>query len=331
LWKIELKILFPTIIPFMSDLRYRLALSTCWCSHRHTDGYAMLAEMRELGFRRVELSHGIRLALVPGILKGVAEGLVTVSSVHNFCPLPGSVTHPAPNLFQPSTKRKSELAMWHLYSRQTIEFAKRVGAPQVVMHSGSVRFPFASPVAVLESLAPPAAQREKALARLRAKGRPGAPAMRRLIRAYDDLIPYAASHGVRLGAENREGILELPLDENFPAFLDALDDTSSEGFLLGDKRLHYWHDTGHARIKHLHGLLDHERHLAGVVDRLIGFHLHDVSEAGSDHQVPGSGSVDFAMVKKYIEPHHTLVLEPSPALTPEEITRSRNYLLEVLG
>ena len=315
----------------MSDLHKRLALSTCWCSHRHTDGYAMLVEMRELGFRRVELSHGIRLALVPGILQAVAEGIVEISSVHNFCPLPGSVTHAAPNLFQPSTTRKSELAMWHLYSRQTIEFAKRVGAPHVVMHSGSVTFLFGSPAPVLESLTPPAALREKALARLRAKGSPGSPAMRRLVRAYDELIPYASAHGVCLGAENREGILELPLDEDFTAFLDALDDTSFEGFPLGDKRLHYWHDTGHARIKHHAGLLDHETHLAGVADRLIGFHLHDVNESGKDHQVPGTGSVDFAMVKQYIEPHHTLVLEPSPALTPEEIARSRNYLLEVLG
>jgi len=291
----------------------------------------MLVEMRKLGFRRVELSHGVRLALVPGILQAVSEGVVEISSVHNFCPLPGSVTHAAPNLFQPSTTRKSELAMWHLYSRQTIEFAKRVGAPHVVMHSGSVRFLFTSPATILDSASPPAALREKALARLHAKSRLGAAAMKRIIRAYDELIPYAALHGIRLGAENREGTLELPLDSDFPAFLDSLDDTSSEGFPLGDKRLHYWHDTGHARIKHLAGLLHHETHLAGVADRLIGFHLHDVNPAGKDHQVPGTGSVDFTMVKKYIEPHHTLVLEPSPALTPEEIRQSRGYLLEVLS
>jgi sugar phosphate isomerase/epimerase len=315
----------------MSDLRQRLALSTCWCSHRHTDGYAMLVEMRQLGFRRVELSHGIRLALVPGILQALAEGVVEVSSVHNFCPLPGSVTYAAPNLFQPSTTRRSELAMWHLYSRQTIEFAKRVGAPHVVMHSGSVQFHFGSPVSVIENETSPSTHREKALARLHSKSRLGAAAMKRIVSAYDEIIAYADFHGVRLGAENREGILELPLDCDFPAFLDALDDTSSEGFPLGDKRLHYWHDTGHARIKHLNGLLDHETHLAGVADRLIGFHLHDVNAAGKDHQVPGTGSVDFAMVKKYIEPHHTLVLEPSPALTSDEIRQSRNYLLGVLS
>ena len=38
----------------------------------------MLSEMAGLGFDRVELSHGIRITLVPGILRAVEEGLVKV-------------------------------------------------------------------------------------------------------------------------------------------------------------------------------------------------------------------------------------------------------------
>ncbi|MGK0177196.1 MAG: hypothetical protein ACI91V_001073, partial [Lentimonas sp.] len=72
----------------MSSVADRLSLSTCWCSGRHTDGYAMIDEMVGLGFKRIELSHGIRVSLVPGILKAIDEKLVEVSSVHNFCPLP---------------------------------------------------------------------------------------------------------------------------------------------------------------------------------------------------------------------------------------------------
>src|SRR5688500_17476089 len=68
-----------------------LALSTCWCSHRHQDGYAMLKEMTALGFEYVELSHGIRIPLVPGIIKAVEEGIVKISSTHNFCPLPTGI------------------------------------------------------------------------------------------------------------------------------------------------------------------------------------------------------------------------------------------------
>ncbi len=34
------------------------SLSTCWNSGRHTDGRAMLREIRDLGFEYAELSHG---------------------------------------------------------------------------------------------------------------------------------------------------------------------------------------------------------------------------------------------------------------------------------
>jgi hypothetical protein len=79
----------------------RIALSTCWCSHRHTDGLAMMEEIRELGFARVELGHGVPVSLVPGVLRAVDEGLVEVGSVHNFCPLPVEADRAAPNFFQP--------------------------------------------------------------------------------------------------------------------------------------------------------------------------------------------------------------------------------------
>ena len=51
----------------------------------------MLREMADLGFQYVELSHGVRLSLVPGILRALDEGFIKVASVHNFCPLPVGV------------------------------------------------------------------------------------------------------------------------------------------------------------------------------------------------------------------------------------------------
>ena len=59
---------------YMTEIADRLSLSTCWCSSRHSDGYEMVKEMTDLGFRRIELSHGIRMSLVPGILQAVEEG-----------------------------------------------------------------------------------------------------------------------------------------------------------------------------------------------------------------------------------------------------------------
>ena len=50
------------------------SFSTCWNSSRHTDGRAMLREIRDLGFEYAELSHGIRISLMPGILEAVSAG-----------------------------------------------------------------------------------------------------------------------------------------------------------------------------------------------------------------------------------------------------------------
>ena len=46
----------------------------------------MLEEIAGLGFEWTELSHGVRITLVPGIHKAIQDGIVKVISVHNFCP-----------------------------------------------------------------------------------------------------------------------------------------------------------------------------------------------------------------------------------------------------
>src|SRR5580693_3814978 len=114
------------------------SFSTCWNSHRHSDGRAMLREIRELGFEYAELSHGIRISLVPGIIDAVDAGEIKISSLHNFCPLPMGVMQAAPNLYEFSAvkDRDRELAIKHTY--KTFEFAARLAAPVVVLHLGSI-------------------------------------------------------------------------------------------------------------------------------------------------------------------------------------------------
>ena len=117
----------------------KFAISSCWNSHRHDDGYAMLRELAELGFAYVELSHGTRLSLVPGILQGLEEGVVKVASVHNFCPLPVGVMRAAPNLYEPTAVSRKERILWLHNTMKTLDFAQRVNCQRVVLHSGRVR------------------------------------------------------------------------------------------------------------------------------------------------------------------------------------------------
>jgi hypothetical protein len=58
------------------------AFSTCWNAHRHTDGRAMLREIRELGLQTAELSHNTRISLMPGIIEAVDAGEMRISSLH---------------------------------------------------------------------------------------------------------------------------------------------------------------------------------------------------------------------------------------------------------
>lgn len=293
----------------------------------------MVEEMVSLGFKRIELSHGIRISLVPGILQALEEGMVEISSVHNFCPLPNSVNFAAPNLYQPSASDVREITLWKRYTEQTLNFAVKVGAPRVIMHSGSVWFFLGSPEVKFEKWieeedlkvedylenAEFLKRRKKVMKRIR---RASKRVVERVVESYESVLPLVKETGLQLCLENREGMEEIPMDAEYGDFIDRLSEPEHRG---------YWHDTGHAQIKHQLGLIDHESHLAGMADRLLGFHLHDVSNTGRDHQVPGTGTVDFKMIARFVKPEHTLVLELSPKLSVDEVKASREYIGEIFA
>jgi sugar phosphate isomerase/epimerase len=287
--------------------------------------------MADLGFEQVELSHGVRIVLVPGILKAVEEGVIKVGSTHNFCPLPIGVVQAAPNLFEPSATDHKEHEQWVRHTKRSIDFAAQVRARVVVCHLGSVSFFWSSPERKLKRYLrdKPGAGRDgdpkyaalvgKALEKLRKRMKPfWAQTRASVLEVFD----YAAVKGVKLGFENREKFEELPLDADYADFVAGLPEGSPAG---------YWHDTGHADIKQTMGLLDHRVHLTKNAPRLIGFHLHDVSASGQDHQPIGSGQTDFKMVSEFWRPGQELVLELSPRVKPEDVLRSKENLEALLA
>ena len=98
----------------------------------------MLQEIRELGFEYAELSHGVRISLLPGILEAVDAGEIKISSVHNFCPLPMGVDRAAPNIFKFSSDNQRERDNAIRYTIKTLETAARVQASLVVLHLGAI-------------------------------------------------------------------------------------------------------------------------------------------------------------------------------------------------
>ena len=115
-----------------------ISFSTCWNSSRHTAGDEMLREIKkELGFDLVELGHGIRISLMPGIQKMFDAGEVQFSSLHNFCPLPVEVMSASPDCYKFSRASATERERAVKQTLQTIDFAERLGAPFVVLHLGT--------------------------------------------------------------------------------------------------------------------------------------------------------------------------------------------------
>ena len=290
----------------------------------------MLKEMASLGFEYAELSHGIRITLVPGILKAVEDGVIKIASCHNFCPLPTGVVHAAPNLYVCSSTDGRERDQWMRHSKRTIDFAAQVHAKKVVMHLGAVEFFWFNPSGKVDGYVdnhPDAdltqdAGYQKLLAKAVAKLRDRMPRYWGNTKSgIADLLPYAAQKGVMLGFENREKFDELPLDADHPELITAMAKPEACG---------YWHDTGHAHIKEMMTLLKHREHLEKNAPNAIGFHLHDVSKEGRDHQAIGSGKIDFEMVSSFWRPEHTLVIELSPRLTTEEVLASKQRVEDLV-
>src|SRR5262245_16924510 len=278
------------------------SLSTCWNSHRHSDGRAMLREIRDLGFEYAELSHGTRISLVPGILDAVDAGEIKISSLHNFCPLPMGVNNSAPNLYQFSAERPRERELALRYTLKTIEMAERLKASVVVLHLGSIEMKDYTDK-LLEMIARGERETpkyEKLCAELDEKreAKKG-PFLERTKELLKRLLPEAESRGVTLGVENRQAMEELPFESDFHFLFRE----------LASSRLTYWHDTGHAQIKENLGFIFHQMHLESMRDRLFGFHIHDVQYPGRDHCAPGTGTIDFVGLKKWVRPEHIKVFE----------------------
>ncbi|HTA95685.1 MAG TPA: sugar phosphate isomerase/epimerase [Verrucomicrobiae bacterium] len=300
------------------------SFSTCWNSHRHTDGRAMLREIRDLGFDHAELSHGIRVSLMPGILEAVDAGEMKISSLHNFCPLPMGVTHAAPNLYEFSDERPRERELAIKHTLKTFEFAVRVKAPVVVLHLGSIEMKdYTGKLSeMLERGEKDSPKYEKLCAEISKTLE--AKKVKFVERTNDTLrklLPEAEKRGLKLGCENRQALEEIPLDADFKFFFREFESPN----------IVYWHDCGHAQIKENLGFIHHALHLESLAARLAGFHVHDVQFPARDHCAPGTGMIDFAALKPFVKPEHIKVFELSPSLPVEAVKRGIAHLKLIWG
>jgi sugar phosphate isomerase/epimerase len=285
----------------------------------------MLREIKgELGFDLIELGHGTRLSLVPGIQEMFDAGEVRFSSLHNFCPLPVEVMVPSPDCYKFSAVSSEERERAVKQTLQTIDFAARLNAPFVVLHLGEVNM---SPITdQLIELAKTGRFQSRKYVRLKigAVQKRERIALRYLQRVKDCLrrvIEHAASKNVRIGLEGRRGYEEIPTERELPGLLKEIDCA----------QVGYWHDFGHLQIKENLGFIDHAEWLRLIGPRAFGCHVQDCIWPAKDHEAPFTGAVNFEKLVPLLPTNCLFVWEMSPNKTADVIRRSVQTWKERFG
>ena len=294
-----------------------LAFSTNWNSHRHEKGGPMLQEIEALGFREIELGHGIRAEAVAGILKYLGKTNLKICSVHNYCPLPSGLQKSSPDFVEFTASSQADRKRAVQKTKESIDFANQVGADLVVLHLGScseIKKEEGLLVKALEN----GARREVINRKLkivklwdRYKNDLG----KRVKESLLDIVSYAQLKRVKLGIENRAFFSELPND-NWEEIW-KLDQNS----ILG-----YWHDFGHAQVKEHLGWSNHWEGLTQKKDRLIGCHFHDTKFLMQDHQALGSGRVAWDLLLSQVSVNIPWVMEYHPFIPSETIKKDKAWL-----
>jgi sugar phosphate isomerase/epimerase len=284
----------------------------------------MLREIRDLGFEYAELSHGIRISLLPGALEAVDAKEIKISTLHNFCPLPMGINYAAPNIFKFTSLDRRERENAFKHTLKTLETAERVGAQLVVLHMGAIDMKdytdrLIEMVGANEKGSPKYEKLcNECIEKREQKKEKFSEAAYEMLRQIQQ---HAQRRGLKLGIENREALEEIPFESDFTLFFAEFQ----------NETVRYWHDCGHAQIKHNLGFIDHAMHLETMSPWLHGFHIHDVQFPGRDHCPPGSGMIDWASLKPFVKPDHIKVLELSPGVQPQDVLTGFTHLKSVWG
>jgi len=271
-----------------------LAFSTSWNWRSSSVGREIMEGIRTLGFRQVELNYKITRSMLDTIAPMVARGEITVVSVHNVFP------DVADERFDTDSRllgyadaglrqRSVELAC------RSMDAGADLGARAVVIHPGEIP---AEGVDAAGTAGLSGAAWDKELKRLyRERGhdseeyrtcfsdfvahrsRLSAPETERIIESLQRIAEYAlrVHPGMAVGVENRAMCHQIPDFVEARRILDALD-----GSPVG-----FWFDTGHGAMMRNLGFFDDRTEAAGLTDRIVGVHIHDV-DGVDDHWAPYS-------------------------------------------
>jgi HAD superfamily hydrolase (TIGR01549 family) len=319
----ELLELFPVINPSEPVTRpaphlplYDCSISTMWGIHRHAHFNEFFIEGRRLGFARFELNHQV----TPVMLDEIDFNTYHINSLHEPCPAVTPMAEMDLNDWRISSLDEDKRAIAVNSAKQTIDMAVQLGCRYVVLHPGAT--------GIDRSM-------ETQIRRFFNAGKQDSPesvALRgKLIAAREAVIeahlaatitslqvigPYAFQAGIAIALENRYHYDDIPLLDEMQTLLDLFDE-SGWGFN---------YDVGHAQALDRLGFIKHQDWLTRCGSRMIATHLHDVAGI-TDHQVPGTGDIDFQWVASHLPATVHRTLEVAPNHRAEDISQGMEHLV----
>lgn len=300
-----------------------VAVSTAWNALRHKSAVSMVEEFLALGIDRLELDVHTTEAMIEEILPFVEDGRISVSSLHNYCPMPKGVdraTAASSRIDLASTDARRR-AVAVAQTKKTIQWAAKLGAEVVVVHLGAVEIDLHQKGALkLVAQGKKEEAAEIVFHDLSARGCSRMPFIDAAMVSLKELVPFAEDSGVKIGLETRYYYSEIPSLDEFRMFFRNIRSTS----------LGYWHDAGHADTMEALGLATQEGYLSKYSDRLLGMHLHD-ADLGNDHRAIGEGKIDFTRLLPYIKPDTNLVIEIHKQASAEQVVASREAIISMVS
>ena len=299
----------------------KLALSTNWCNRRFESGEEIVDKALELGFDELELGFHTTRFQADGFKRRLDE--MPVGSVHAFCPVPVSAPQGSPELYQLASIDSDARALARFHLVRTVEFAADMGATAVVLHAGRVGlgtflhrgFGSADLRDILQKNNNDTASKAyaKALSKAMKLRRERGAALMEVFRGeLSGLIPLLEKLGIVLGLEN------LPYLEGFPDEREMIE----IGRQFAASPVKGWFDTGHDRVRMMHGWLEGVvRPPEGDLGLFAGMHLNDVKDYFDDHNAPGDGNVDFAALAPLARAVDHVVFEPKDHVSDEALAR----------
>lgn len=305
-----------------------LSISTAWNYAETCDLRHMLNDIKSLGINSIELGYSFSLERLEELIPLLKEFNMSVSSVHNFCPLPEQNVFGRffTNYYYLSALNEMERRAAVFYTNKTIDTAKRAGAKVVVIHAGTIDLnnAYLKELIILYNKGDIKTEKANNIRKQFSKARlyKKKPYLEACRKSLDEITRYAESLNIKIGLENRYYPNEIP---DLQEALDFLNEFNSRGLV-------YWHDLGHACAQEHLMITEKNSLLDRLAKHLFGFHLHNI-EGLKDHLSPLKGEFDILRLSAYLQDDKILKVieshQPTQAAEIEAVIRyfkAQNWL-----